>query len=299
MTGPQSPIGSRRRLGAELRRLRSKAGLTLDEVAERMTCSTSKISRLETGKGVPKVPDVRELMRIYDVRSDTEQDMLLRLVRDGRQHGWWESYVDGVAPDRYMLGTPGRYTALESGARAAQSFNMALVPGLLQTEDYAKATATAMLPHHARRELDRIVALRLRRQDALRRPDPLRLVAVLDESVLLRRIGGDGVMDDQLDRLLADAALPNVDLRVLPLGAGLLRAHVGEFVVLDIPEELGSDVVYIEGHAGETFLDSDDDLDLYREVFDDVLTHAAPPGESLAIIQRYRSADAPPREAQA
>jgi transcriptional regulator with XRE-family HTH domain len=88
MAAPNSPIGSRRRLGAELRRLRAKAGLTLDEVAEQMTCSTSKISRLETGKAIPKVPDISELMRIYGVTSDTERDMLLRLVRDGRQHGW-------------------------------------------------------------------------------------------------------------------------------------------------------------------------------------------------------------------
>ncbi|MCX6463322.1 MAG: helix-turn-helix transcriptional regulator, partial [Pseudonocardiales bacterium] len=97
MATPQSPIGSRRRLGAELKRLRSRTGMTLDEVAELMTCSTSKISRLETGKGVPKVPDVSELMRIYGVTSDTEREMLLRLVRDGRQHGWWEPLTDGVS----------------------------------------------------------------------------------------------------------------------------------------------------------------------------------------------------------
>ncbi|RKH81874.1 XRE family transcriptional regulator, partial [Corallococcus praedator] len=98
MTTPQSPIGSRRRLGAELRRLRNRSGMTLDEVADLMTCSTSKISRLETGKGVPKVPDVGELMRIYGVPAGAERDMLLRLVRDGRQHGWWERLTDGVHP---------------------------------------------------------------------------------------------------------------------------------------------------------------------------------------------------------
>ena len=112
MAAPQSPIGSRRRLGAELRRLRGKAGLTLDEVADLMTCSTSKISRLETGKGIPKMPDIRELIRIYGVTSDTEQDMLLRLVRDGRQPGWWEPLTEGVHSERFVLDYPGRYAAL-------------------------------------------------------------------------------------------------------------------------------------------------------------------------------------------
>src|SRR5438270_5441947 len=96
MATTQSPLGSRRRLGAELRRLRTRSGLTLDDVAIRMTCSTSKISRLETGKGIPKIPDVQELIRIYGVSSDTEREMLLRLVHDGREHGWWEPLVVGL-----------------------------------------------------------------------------------------------------------------------------------------------------------------------------------------------------------
>src|SRR3954463_15110000 len=116
MGAPQSPIGSRRRLGAELRRLRTKAGLTLDEVAEQMTCSTSKISRLETGKGIPKLPDVRELMRIYGVVVDAERDMLLRLPRPGREHGWWEPLTEGLTPERFVMDVPSRYPALETGA---------------------------------------------------------------------------------------------------------------------------------------------------------------------------------------
>ena len=127
-----------------------EGGAHLDEVAERMTCSTSKISRLETGKGVPKVADVRELMRIYDVASDTERDMLLRLVHDGREHGWWESYTDGVQPERFILDMPGRYASLETDARAVRSFDLTVMHGLLHTEAYSRAVLLGPVAPHRR-----------------------------------------------------------------------------------------------------------------------------------------------------
>ena len=290
MAAPQSPIGSRRRLGAELRRLRAKAGLTLDEVADLMTCSTSKISRLETGKGIPKMPDIRELIRIYGVASDTEQDMLLRLVRDGRQPGWWEPLTEGVHPERFVLDYPGRYEALENDATVIQSFDVTLVHGLLQTADYARAVLSIMLPHHSAAEVDRLVELRLKRQEALHRtePDPLKLVAVLDEALLPRAVGGREAWAAQLDHILEMAELPTVTVRVLPFSAGLLRAHPGRFVLLDIPAELGSDVVYIEGHAGETYLDAQSEVDRYKDVFADVLRHALSPAKSAEAIAHAR-----------
>jgi transcriptional regulator with XRE-family HTH domain len=289
MAAPQSPIGSRRRLGAELRRLRGKAGLTLDEVADLMTCSTSKISRLETGKGIPKMPDVRELIRIYGVTSDTEQDMLLRLVRDGRQPGWWEPLTEGVHPERFVLDNPGRYAALENDAAVIRSFDVTLVFGLLQTADYARTLLSALLPHHSPEEIDRLVELRLKRQDALRRtsPPPLELVAVLDEAVLVRTVGGSAAWKAQLEHIIEMSELPTVSVRVLPFGLGLLRAHYGHFVLLEIPDELGSDVVYIEGHAGETYLDAASEVDRYKDVFADVLRHSLSASESRQTIARY------------
>ena len=186
-----APIGSRRRLGAELRRLRNENALTLDEVAALMTCSTSKISRLETGKAVPKVPDIRELMRIYGVESEDEQATLLRLVRDGREHGWWEPLTDGVQSERFVLESLDRYVALENDATAVRSVDLIIVHGLLQTEGYMRAIMATLLPHHSAAEIDRLVQLRLTRQEALRRvhPEPLTLVAVMDESVLHRPVG--------------------------------------------------------------------------------------------------------------
>jgi transcriptional regulator with XRE-family HTH domain len=291
MAAPNSPIGSRRRLGAELRRLRNRTGLTLDEVAEQMTCSTSKISRLETGKGIPKLPDVRELMRIYGVSSDTERDMMLRLVRDGREHGWWEQLTDGVQPEPRVLDAQGRYVALENDATAIRSFEITLVHGLLQTEAYMRAVIAPLLPHHPDSELDRLVELRRLRQAALQRidPAPVELIAVVDEAVLRRVVGGREVMIGQLEHLYRiSVGRPNVSVQVLPFSAGLVRAHASPFVLLEIPELLGSDVVYIEAHGGgERYLDNKADIEIYREIHDDAHQLALDPIESQALIKRY------------
>ncbi len=294
MAGPQSPIGSRRRLGVELRRLRNDSGFTLDEVAERMTCSPSKISRLETGKGVPKIPDVSELLRIYGVGSAAERELLLRLVHDGREHGWWETYTEGVQPERHFLDSPSRYTSLENDARMVRCFDLTAVHGLLQTEDYMRAVLGQWLLHHTSEEIDRMTALRLRRQQALsRKRDPLEVVDVVDESVLWRPVGGPAVIAGQLRRLLELTELPNVTIKVLPATTGLLRAHVATFVLLGIPTELGSDVVFMEGQAGNAFLDARPDIELYEEVFADALDRALSPTDSIGMIHRYLAHHAP------
>jgi transcriptional regulator with XRE-family HTH domain len=288
MAAPQSPIGSRRRLGAELRRLRTHAGLTLDEVAEQMTCSTSKISRLETGKGIPKLPDVRELMRIYGVDSEEERDTLLRLVRDGREHGWWESLTEGVTPERFVMDSPSRYPALETEAEALRSFDIAMLNGLLQSPDYVRAMMRSLLIRHSEPELDRLVELRLRRQDALFAAErPLRLEAVLDEAVLRRVVGSPGLMAEQLRVIEERSRLDNVTVRVLPFDAGFHRAHIGSFVVLEFPAGT-PDVVYVEGHAGESYLENRSDVDRYNAIFDDVVDRALPPEASREVIARYQ-----------
>lgn len=289
MSAPHGPIGARRRLGAELRRLRLHARLNLDDVAKRMRCSTSKISRLETGKGgVPKLPDVRELMRIYGVTSETEQDMLLRLVDEGRIHGWWEQYTGGVHAERFVLGTPGRFAAVENDATGERSFDPVVVPGLLQTESYARTVLAAALPDHSADEIERLVELRLKRQDAVRRPRAaaLRFVTVLDEAVLHRSVGGPAVMAEQWRNILEMSRLPNVTVHVLPFTAGVLRAHSGHFALLEIPAGLGSDVVFIESHAGETYLDGESEVEVYKRVFDDVLRRSLPVRDSLAKVGR-------------
>jgi Domain of unknown function (DUF5753) len=211
-------------------------------------------------------------------------------VHDGRQHGWWEPFTDGVQPERFVLDSPARFPALENDATAIHSFDIMFLHGLLQTEDYARAIYRAMLPHHSDDEIEQLVTLRVKRQDALRRtePPPLEVQVVVDEAVLARPAGGPGVMAAQLAHLCELAELPHVRIQVLPFAAGVLRAHAGRFVLLDIPEELGSDVVYVEGSAGEAYLNQDSDVELYREVFADLVRHALPPAGSVAAIRRYQ-----------
>jgi transcriptional regulator with XRE-family HTH domain len=295
--GTPGPVGSRRRLGAELRRLRTGAGLHLDQVAVQLRCSTSKISRLETGKGIPKSADVRELIRIYGVTAETERDMLLRLVRESRTEGWWEPYTEGVATERFFLDAPGRYAALETDAVALLSFDCGPFHGLLQTPDYARAVLSAQLPHHSAQAIAQLVELRMRRQDRLHGAEPLRVTAVIDESVLLRQVGGPEVMAAQLRHLLDLMELPHVVVRILPFTAGLRRAHMDHFMLLEIPDDLGSDLVYIEGHAGETFLESESDVDTYRDVFADALARSLDAGASRAAVRRCAARFAPPRKA--
>ncbi len=291
------PAGPRRRLGAELRRLRTGAGLHLDQVAVRLDCSTSKISRLETGKGVPKPADVRGLIEIYGVTAETEREMLMRLVRESRAEGWWQPYTDGVAPERFFLEAPGRYAALETDAVALRSFDFGPLHGLLQTADYARAVLSTQLPRHSAQEIAQLVELRARRQDRLHSAAPLRLTAVVDESVLHREVGGPDVMAAQMRHLLELMELPHLDVRVLPFTAGLRRAHMDHFMLLEIPDDLGSDIVYIEGHAGETLLETEADVDLYRDVFDDAFARSFGAGASRDAVRRSAVRFASPRKA--
>jgi transcriptional regulator with XRE-family HTH domain len=284
----QGPAGSRRRLGAELRRLRTKRGLHLDQVAELVPCSTSKISRLETGKGSPKPADVARLLEIYGIGPGAEADMLQRLARDSRGRGWWEPYTEGVTPERFVLDDSNRYTALEADAAAVRSFDGFVLHGLMQTADYTRTVLRAFLPQHPASEIEQLVELRQRRQEALTRStDPLTFSAVVDESMLNRQVGGPAVMVEQLRHMRALAALPNVPLRVLPFRAGLHRAHVGHFALLEFRGPTTPDVVYIEGPAGDHYLEGDGDVALYRDVFADVHQRALGPAATFDLLDRY------------
>lgn len=284
----QEPTGARRRLGAELRRLRGNAGLKLEDVARELACSTSKISRLENGKGVPRSGDVEALVGVYGVVAEVETDMLRRLVAQSRTRGWWEPFTEGLRTERYVLPAPGRYAAAETDATGVDAFDLTVLHGLLQTSDYARAVLHGRLPGHAAWEIDQLVHLRRRRHQALTADPPLRLHSVIDEAVLARPTGGPGVMVGQLDRLLELAELPSVTLQVLPFSAGVSRAHVGRFAVLEIPAELGSDLVHTEGHAGETFLDGPEDLATFRTVLAGVRADALTPQRSRETVVRYR-----------
>jgi len=290
MAEAHGPAGPRRRLGAELRRLRNKSGLHLEDVAREMSCSTSKISRLENGKGIPKPPDVRELMRIYGVASGTERDMLLRLAREGREQGWWETYTEGVQSERFVMDSPGRYPAMETEATHVRAVSMTVAHGLVQGAGYPGGVFRALLPHHTDAEIASLVDLRLERQQRLRAAqEPLALSLVVDEALLMRRVGGPSTMVEQIDHMLELNELPTVEIRVLGLEIGFHRAMAGQFTVLELRDPL-DDVVYVEGHAGDTFMDAKSDVKLYREIHADVWERCRGGRDAVETMRRYRLA---------
>jgi transcriptional regulator with XRE-family HTH domain len=293
MPTAQGPAGPRRRLGAELKQLRRRADLQLVQVASELDCSASKISRLENGKGIPRMPDVVALMRLYGVDDEERRERLTQLVHESREQGWWERYTDGVQAERFVMNAPARYTALETEAVRVRSFEVAWVHGLLQAPEYTRAVLEALLSERAEGEVDRLVELRLRRQEALTRTPPLQLEVVLDESVLSRVVGSPEVMATQLRYLRERSTLPNVTVRVLPFSVGLHRAHAGPFQILEFPDQVGADVVFIEGPAGDTY-ENQSDVDLYKDVLADVAGRALDPDATREIVHRYELQHAPP-----
>src|SRR5918992_1894255 len=212
----RTPTGRRRRLGAELRRLREDAGLTIDRVAEALECSPSKVSRIETGQVSATPRDVRDMLELYRVDEDRREAMV-QIAREARQRGWWQKFVD--VPD----GVPA-YVGLEAAATSIDVYMSLIVPALLQTPDSARAVIGAVRRDLPREEIDRRVELRVRRQGLLDQEHPPAMRVLLDDTVLARPVGGPAVMAAQRRRLLEEATRPAVTIRVLPVDAG---AHAG------------------------------------------------------------------------
>jgi transcriptional regulator with XRE-family HTH domain len=276
VTERRSPTIRRRRLGAELRRRREAAGVTIDGVADRLECSASKISRMETGHTSATPRDVRDLLEIYGVRG-AEAEELVQISREARQKGWWHPYSTVLT---------GAYVGLEAAAQSVRAYEQQVVPGILQTEEYAKAMIRAARPDITADEVDRRVRVRLGRQSLLNQDDPIELWVVLDEAVVSRPVGGDGVMRAQLERLVEAADLPNVTLQILPFEAGGHAGMDGTFAILDFPEPSDPDVVYAENATGGLFLEKSDELRKYVFIFDHIRAAALGPEESVAYIAK-------------
>jgi transcriptional regulator with XRE-family HTH domain len=272
----RSPTVRRRRLGIELRRLRETAGLMIEDVATHLECSSSKVSRIETGKAIPRVRDVRDMLELYDV-TDTQSDLLLTIVREAQQKRWWTDYED-VLPAAFET-----YVGLEAEASSLRTFQHH-VHGLLQTEDYARAMLRGGHLSDSN-GVERLVALRMRRQDMLTKPNPIELWAVIDEAALHRLMGGAEVMRGQLAHLVEVAELPNVTLQVLPFSKGAHAGVIGAFTLIEFPDPTDNDVVYVDSPAGNIYLEKDKDLRRYTLVFDHLRAAALPPDESIPFIE--------------
>nr|MDT0663687.1 helix-turn-helix transcriptional regulator [Micromonospora sp. DSM 115978] len=272
------PTVRRRRLGAELRRLRENAGVSVDQVCDLLRCSVSKVSRMENGRVPVRTRDVADLLKLYGVTDDERRDALLALARESRRHGWWHTYHD-VVPAWFEI-----YIGLEEDASSISVYESQLVHGLLQTAEYARHIIRAADPGPGEEEIERKVSLRLDRQARLVSDNPPRLWVVLDEAVLRRTVGGPEVMGRQLEFLLKRSELPNVTIQVLPFAAG---AHAGlgsTFAILGFPDSGDHDVVYIEEAAGSLYLERPSEIRRYRSTLDHLLAAALRPDQSVEMI---------------
>ncbi|MFE0256542.1 helix-turn-helix domain-containing protein [Streptomyces sp. NPDC059010] len=278
------PVVRRRKLGAELRALRTEAGLTSGEAARLVGWHQSKVSRIETGASGVKPADVRLLLDAYGVRDAQLRELLLVLAgsdEGGGRHHWWHAYR-GVLPPTYR-----DFISLESQASAMRTLETSVVPGLLQTPEYARAVTRAAvsgLDDAADERLDALVAVRLARQDVLHGDPPLKLCAVLDEAVLRREIGGPEVMARQLGRLMEAARLPQVRLQVLPFAAGEHIGITGPFVIFSFSSTSDLDVVVLDHLTSSLYLERKEDLQAYTEAFNALRIHALSPEESMDYI---------------
>jgi transcriptional regulator with XRE-family HTH domain len=258
----------------QLRRLREGAGVTIEHVAERLECSASKISRIETGQTGVTPRDVRDMAAVYGV-PDEEADLLLRFAREARQKGWWQLYGTVLT---------GAYVGLEAAADEMRAYEALVVPGLLQTEGYARAMICNGRPDIDAEAAEKRVRVRMNRQSLLTQDDPLDLWIVLDEAVLHRPVGGRAVMREQLEHLVQVAELPNVTLQILPFAAGAHAGMDGNFAILLYEESAGQNVVFVSNAAGGLFLEKDDELHRYAFVFDHLRVNALSPDEAVAMV---------------
>jgi transcriptional regulator with XRE-family HTH domain len=271
----RSPKVRRRRLGMELRRLREGVELTIEQVAERLEVSDSKISRIENGQVSATARDVRDIATLYGVTGQRLNN-LMQLARETREKPWWQQYSDMDVD----------YAAYEAEASSFLMFGPLIIPGLLQTADYARALIRAIRYDLTSKEIERRVEFRIKRQALLTENGPPTLWAVLDEGILYRMIGDRRIMCEQLKHLVEMASLPNLTLQVLPFSGGEHAGLDGPFVVIRFPEQNDQDMIYFEHTGREHYVDDPNSISLYLSLFDHIRATALKPDDSLKLLHR-------------
>jgi transcriptional regulator with XRE-family HTH domain len=276
--GGGGPTVLRRLLGAQLRRLREKNRISLEDAGKVIRASHSKISRLELGRVGFKDRDIADLLTLYGVTDEQERDSLRALARQASGQGWWHDYSD-ILPSWFEA-----YVGLEEAATRIRAYEIQFVPGLLQTEAYARAVTLLGHSGAGAEEIERRVRLRMARQALLKGPRAPQLWAVIDEAVLRRPVGGREVMRGQLEQLIERAAMPNVTLQVIPFQAGGHAAAGGPFSILRFAEADLPDVVYLEQLTSSMYLDKREIVDHYLVVMERLCLDAFPAEHSTDAI---------------
>ncbi len=277
------PIVRRRELGVFLRALRTEKGWTVDEVAGQLLCSAAKISRIETGRRGASARDIRDLCDLYEIRDQAERHRLSILAQEGRQQTWWQA-----------RGLPSStYYGLEADATHIRDCGFVVIPGLLQTADYARAVIRAVTLNLPPEEVEVRVQQRMARHRVLDSASSPQFHAVLDEAVLHRVVGSRSIMRIQLEHLLEMSRRPNVTVQVLPSEAGAVSAGPNKFIILDFKAPSIPSVVFIENLTGDLYLDRAEDVERYDIAFSDLVKISATPQNTRDMVatkaQSYQS----------
>jgi transcriptional regulator with XRE-family HTH domain len=276
-----TPVVQRRRLRTELRKARQEASLTQEQVAAAMDWSLSKIIRIENGSVSISTNDLKALLRHYQIVDADRTGELVALARAARERSWWSVYRD-VASPRLL-----QFIEYEAAAVITRNFEPLLIPGLLQTEEYARAVIRQFYERPTAERVDSLMELRMKRQELLDRADPPLLFFVLDEAVIRRLVGGKAVMRRQVRQLAEMASRPNVTVEVVPFSAGVHAGMNGSFVVLEFPDAEDDDVLYLESTQGELIKpDLPEEILAYRETFEQLRELSLGPGDSVTYLNK-------------
>ncbi|ABW10747.1 helix-turn-helix domain protein [Parafrankia sp. EAN1pec] len=267
-------------LGSQLRRLREEKGISREDAGYHIRASESKISRMELGRVSFKERDVDDLLTLYGVTDSAERAPLLSLVREANRPGWWHSFGD-VLPNWFQP-----FIGLEEAAQLIRTYELQFIPGLLQTEEYARAVITQGNIGVPAEIIERRVNVRMNRQKVLHRENAPRLWVVVDEAALRRPIGGPKVMRSQLEQLIALCDLPNLTLQIMPFAFGGHAAEGGAFSILRFPESDLPDVVYLEQLTGAVYMDKREDVDIYAEAMNRLTVDSPPPATTPKLLSQ-------------
>ncbi|MEU8551044.1 helix-turn-helix transcriptional regulator [Streptomyces roseoverticillatus] len=269
-------------LGKRLHDLREKAGLSYEQAGRALDVTHATVRRMEKAEVGLKLPYVEKLLRVYGVTDPAEVEGFLDLAREANRPGWWHRFRD-VLPEWFSA-----FVSLEGEANLIRAYEPHYVPGLLQTERYARAVLRAGQPHAPEADIERAVAVRRERQSLLTREGAPLLWVVMDETVLRRPIGGPDIMREQVSRLAEATAMPNVRLQVMPFAAGPHPAMYGPFHIFRFPLPELPDIAYAENLVGASYFDQREDVSAFLEALDRMCAQAAPAQTTEAVLGGIR-----------